>query len=237
MRKQTIDVSETISTKLTMTTRTTTVTRRIYLDSDERYEIYTVKAAERPHLLSWIDDKRSNGVGSNSNKCHKNNNDDDDDESDNDGDSENENEKGEPELMEMLLPLVDGCDVPGWRQHRFIEVSEDVQGALNVGLSCSLLRRESQLPVYAPISSAWTELCDRLLLPPRDGPPVVDCQDAAEKIEWKPGFFTTRFAIEWEKRNLPVVVNGCTETWTAMPRIPEIRKSNVIHNGSDRSWT
>eukprot|EP00957_Ditylum_brightwellii_P132981 10139497-Ditylum_brightwellii.AAC.1 len=69
-----------------MTTATTKIeSNALFLNSEERYEVYNVKAAERPHLLHLTLPSSHPPPSS--------------------------HEDGEEEE----LPLIDGCDIPGWR--------------------------------------------------------------------------------------------------------------------------
>eukprot|EP00956_Cyclotella_meneghiniana_P033438 scaffold96192_cov17-Cyclotella_meneghiniana.AAC.1 len=65
-----------------------------YLDSEERFEIFTVKAAERPHLLHWKppheDETTSLSEEKKESCCCSGG-------------------------VDVVPPLTDGCDLPGWR--------------------------------------------------------------------------------------------------------------------------
>ena len=93
----------------------------MFLTPEERYEVYVVKASERPHLLeTYKESSRSKN--------------------DPDGDDET-----------LPPPLTDGCDIPGWRAEGMANIDSQLQAALNVGLGCTLLRRESQIPLLPPV--------------------------------------------------------------------------------------
>jgi histone arginine demethylase JMJD6 len=101
--------------------------RNLFLQPEERYDIWRVKAAERPHLLSIPQ----------SEVC--------DDEQEGQEDEQQEDKVGEEEPPF----LSDACDIPGWRRHRLVEHRSlyYFEQMLRVGPGSALLRRESQLPV------------------------------------------------------------------------------------------
>ena len=79
------------------------------------------------------------------------------------------------------LPLLDGCDIEGWRSHGMIETSAIDQGFLNVGSGCILMRRESQLPVLSTKSTnRWQQLRRRLLQPLTRTPERILEKDALQ---------------------------------------------------------
>ena len=102
-----------------------------YLDSEERYEIHTVKASERPHLLQWSSSLK---------------------------DENDDEKKDDHNLCSSSTqnyyppPLIDGCDIPGWRCQRIspcmnsADIESPLEGSLNIGCSATLYRRESQFP-------------------------------------------------------------------------------------------
>ena len=122
--------------------------RDILLSADERYDIWEVKRLERPYLLLLP----AQDLTSNDGNHH-----DDVEESlkyDNDEAEQQEQEEDE------VLPLVDGCDIPNWHRQRFVKYSSYHQGILNVGSGCTLLRKESQLPMIH-LSSSSSRCCRR----------------------------------------------------------------------------
>lgn len=155
----------------------------IFLDADERWEIYKLKSKERPHLLLENFDKECN--------------------------------KDAEEVQQQ--PVTDGCDIGGWRRECIMETTESLKGVLNLGASCYYFRKESQWPLMKPTSPCWDQLHSRLTKPTLRAPPTIDCVEASELVEWKPGFQTTKFAWEWERKNQPIVITNCTNAWKAMP--------------------
>lgn len=115
--------------------------KTLYLSGDERYEVWTIKAAERPHLLDV---------------CST------------DSNHQQENTNEDAADMNEILALTDGCDVSGWRKEKFVRTNAEVLSAFNVGSGCVLLRRETQLPIVLSsiASSAWDSLRDRLFQEP-----------------------------------------------------------------------
>ena len=107
---------------------TTTKTRDIFLSPDERYQVWTVKAAERPELLLLLSTSFDDPPPQY-----------DDDEKDDDDDK----------VAQNLLPLMDGCDIPAWRKEQLIPLKAEHEATAvlkTVGPGCTLLRRESQIP-------------------------------------------------------------------------------------------
>lgn len=179
-----------------------------FLDPEERYAVFQVKAKERPHLVS-IDYS--------------------------DKEEENDDSGVDP-------PLLDGCDIPAWRQEGLVgHISSDLLGALRIGAGCSLFRRDSQWPISTLHSnnkstiSPWQELREKLLIPPSEDIPRVDVQDVAQTVNG-----ATRFALEWEQRNVPVLIENCTRDWKAMPEYhpeDECNETNFWDGGDQGGWT
>ena len=109
----------------------------LYLDAEERYEIFVVKAAERPHLLHYNnnnnnnneqhetnDDETKKETNLKCNYCHESkecNIDHDVYDDDNDHDHDHDNSKLPPPPPPP--PLIDGCDIPGWRKEQLVTSS------------------------------------------------------------------------------------------------------------------
>ncbi|KAL9181725.1 hypothetical protein ACHAXT_012068 [Thalassiosira profunda] len=184
-----------------------------YLDAEERYEVFVVKAAERPHLVHWT------AVDS--------------------GEDPSEEKKADDSSVhpsaEPPPPLTDGCDLPGWRRERVapcmnalecgreVDVESPLQGTLHVGAGSSLLRRESQLPfVSSGLCSGrannnpcwWHSAKESFGVPPPEdrAAPVIDHGEAVKLVDGM-----TFFCKEYEMKNRPVKVLGATEGWKAMP--------------------
>lgn len=170
----------------------------IFLDHDERWDVYQVKAKERPHLLTEM-------TSSGNKVC-------DHDEDDS-------------------LPLTDGCDIPGWRRDCVMEVSPDLRGVLNIGASSFYFRKARQWPRMNASSICWNQMMSNLSRPPVPLPPMITCEVASEQIDWKNGKKITKFALEWEKSNRPVVIENCTKSWKAMPKIRD------GHGKNNQGWT
>jgi len=170
-------------------------TRDIILLPDERYDIWEIKRVERPHLMEMENEQED--VGS------------DDD--------------GEPPI-ENKLPLVDGCDLKAWRHSELVHVSSFSQGYLNVGSGCSLMRRESQLPVVSSTSlSRWKTLQAKLLESPKSTAQRIPERDALNLSHY-PWF---------EKKNVPVILEGLTKNWKATETC---RFDRLVENFGDYDW-
>jgi histone arginine demethylase JMJD6 len=162
-------------------TENDSLSRGILLSPDERYDIWEIKRIERPHLMEF-ENEQEDVVGRS----------DDDD---------------EPPVGNNALPLVDGCDLKGWRHSKLMPISIFIQGVLNVGSGCSLMRRESQIPVVPSAStSRWKTLQAKLLEPPK-----VTVQRIPEKVALGLSHYPW-----FEKENVPVILEGLTKTWKAM---------------------
>ena len=169
--------------------------RDILLSPDQRYDVWEIKRVERPHLMDIESEE-------------------DDIEIDDDRES----------MINKILPLVDGCDLKGWRQSKLVQSSTVLQGYLNVGSGCSLLRRESQLPVLPSASlDRWKQLQAKLLEPPKVTAQRIIEQDAV-KLSWYPWF---------EKENVPVILEGLTKNWKAMQTC---KFDRLVNDFGDFEW-
>lgn len=191
-----------------------------YLDAEERYEVYVVKAAERPHLLHWT--ANNNCKEQTNNISHEH--DDDDDEKKVD-DHDNITTTSSCSAEEYPPPLTDGCDIPGWRcqrispcmnsttntnykEHRDIDIDIDspLGGTLHIGASSSLFRRESQFPFITPSSLCsknsigqqkccwWYSAKERYNIPPSKGNAAltIEYDEACKLVDYNNGENTTR---------------------------------------------
>ena len=195
----------------------TTEVKELYLTPEERYEVYAVKASERPHLLEVYSERSTNTEIA-------------------------DNEETFPQ------PLTDGCDIPRWRAEGMTKVDSQLQAALNVGLGCNLLRRESQLPL--PLSpklnykednanhhqrerqqqprSKWEVLQEKLMYhqPVTETVERISCSKAASLLlpssteiliennaTATAGLSRRKVFSKWETDNYPVIIEGCTENW------------------------
>eukprot|EP00537_Pseudo-nitzschia_pungens_P008208 CAMPEP_0172363206 /NCGR_PEP_ID=MMETSP1060-20121228/6631_1 /TAXON_ID=37318 /ORGANISM="Pseudo-nitzschia pungens, Strain cf. cingulata" /LENGTH=456 /DNA_ID=CAMNT_0013085901 /DNA_START=8 /DNA_END=1378 /DNA_ORIENTATION=- len=165
--------------------------RDILLSPDERYDVWEIKRVERPYLMDLeTEEEAEDDV-----------NDDDDDDDDDESDDQTSSDD------ELPLPLVDGCDLKGWRNSKLVAVSSYNQGALNVGAGCSLMRRERQLPMVSSNSlTRWKFLQAKLLEPPESTAQRIPETDACNLSHY-PWF---------EKENVPVILEGLTKDWRAM---------------------
>jgi hypothetical protein len=82
---------------VTMTKEDYKSTRDVLFSSDDRYDVWEVKRFERLHLIQ-LDNDQDVGSG-----------DDDDD--------------AESSTSVVDLPLIDGCDLKGWRHSKLIKIS------------------------------------------------------------------------------------------------------------------
>lgn len=204
-------------------------TRDIFLTSDERYDVWSVKSAERPHLLQYSTTIESSSPEDGNDKSSdvKQTSSGDDHESDSDDDT----------TGSIPLPLLDGCDLPGWRKEGLVlpsapdQSNHYQQGLLNVGLGCSLLRRESQVGACLPdkflADTPWKRLQAKLLEEPpsvpgtaKGGPSeaasVVNGRVAAIRLSPSETEQLTGPYPWFEKQNVPVILEGCTANWKAM---------------------
>lgn len=174
-----------------------TPTKDLYLTPDERYDIWEVKKVERPHLLLVSEEEDGNH-----------------------DDSSNDD-------RELPLPLVDGCDVPGWRSSQLVPLNHSLASVLNVGSGCSLLRRETQLPVVSSSAlSKWRQLQERFMQEPLQGKPTAARigKDEATKLSYYSWF---------ERENVPAVLEGLTDDWKAMK---SWRWNNLVASFGDFYW-
>ena len=206
--------------------------RDVFLSSEERYEIWAVKASERPELLERYDEEEEGG-GQGQQRAP--------------GD---DGEEAQPDLEPEEPALSDGCDIPGWRSAGLVKLTagaprrsckagggecdddngggEDQEGdgsycsgdgcgfvasALHVGQGCALMRRESQLPML-PRSSleGWERLRCRF------SAPVSDPSRLPRRVRYRndDGSFALPVNPWFERQNVPVVIDGCTDDWEAM---------------------
>jgi hypothetical protein len=176
----------------------------LFLSSEERYEIWEIKRAERPYLLMLP----LRGAGSSTSHDHHNH------QSDNNGNENNNNNNDDDDTFSTTIPqtppLLDGCDIPGWRYSNGVSVSDYLQGYLNVGSGCVLTRREKQLPILSSRSvRRWKELQHKLLQ--QEPSPTR----AAQRIPKKEALELSQYPW-FEKSNVPVVLEGLTDSWQAM---------------------
>jgi len=219
-------------------------TRDIFLTSEERFDVWSVKQEERPHLLNY------SAPSSVSQVVSKNNDEDEEDDSlpqkyasacaadEHDiGDEEASLQSDTSSDGSLPLPLLDGCDIAGWRKEELVLPNSSVsassshqQGILNVGLGCTFLRNESQ--VSACLSnqiirgSPWKQLQAKLLVEPPSVPGIASSAPSTSTITAGRTAAIRLSPIEteqltgpypwFEKENLPVILEGCTAKWKAM---------------------
>jgi histone arginine demethylase JMJD6 len=213
-----------------------TASRSLFLTSEERYEVFMVKMAERPHLLS--SEKDPPNENRTTTGCRQT-----DDKNDNDNHHQdmgvNDNDDDDDQLPSALI---DGCDIPAWRYYGLVPTSSFQECVLGIGSGSSFFRTESQLPMMTSNAgdnqqnNAWQNLKQQLLLPPPASSmaDTIDIQHASERVVYhhedkmtidpsSQCCQTTRFAATWEVDNRPCVITGCcsenhhqwnTESWT-----------------------
>jgi hypothetical protein len=178
-------------------------TRDLLLSSEERFEIWNVKQEERPYLLLPPTKNQDEDVSAASSSiCSL-----------------------ESSISEESLPLLDGCDIAGWRARQLVSVSSYINGVLNVGSGCSLMRKETQLPnVIIPKSfTKWQELRQKLLTKPRATAARLTKAETS-KLKEHPWF---------EKDNVPAILEGCTDEWKAMETCSW---ANLVKKFGDYDW-
>lgn len=218
-----------------------------YLDSEERFEIFTVKAAERPHLLRWKPPHEDETVTSNEEKK-----------------KECSRSDAMHNFSDVVPPLTDGCDLPGWRCEgiapcmnktslsekcsRGSDADHPFQGTLNVGAGSTLFRRESMFPFMCrdaviPNNNIticsddrrcwWYYIKQRLSNQPSSdrAAPVVEYEDVSTLVDYDGQCSgieqrkVTLFSLEYEMKNHPVKIMNATIHWSAMPNYFEPRHS------------
>ena len=208
-----------------------------YLDSEERYEIFTVKAAERPHLLQWASPRDITSGA----------------------DEEKKTDCGSDAELDTP-PLTDGCDLPGWRcesiapcmdsslpKNCMTDLDHPFQGTLNVGAGSTLFRRESVFPFMCANATVlnrldhrevkrendtcwWCSAKEKFMNPPPSdrASPVVEFEDVSQMVDYNKWSLDesskyneerkiTLFSMEYEMKNRPVKILNATKGWTAMP--------------------
>ena len=182
--------------------------RDLFLTAEERYDVYCVKASERPHLLETYDGDHSH----------------------------NEEE----------LPLMDGCDIPQWRAENLVPRWPHWEAAMNVGLGCPLLRRESQLPVPPSLRSgttsmsqkrfsSWEALREFLLQQPTTASTErISCSQTSQDVPAKDSLLSKRHKVfpRWEEQNIPVIIEGGTEGWN----LDVWNYENLVQRFGDVRW-
>lgn len=217
----------------------------LFLTPDERFEIFQVKAAERPHLLHYNpQDDEYDGDGEDR-RCHTNskekqkvsyhNSDNSTTTTTNTTSSCSSSCSSSNQEKDPLEPppLIDGCDIPGWRKERLIKVSQHQQSllsVLNIGASSTMFRRESQWTVfyhlwmekYCEEDSPWFGM-KKLLLDSntmKRHALIVHYDDCKQtvKLHDQSSRYVTKFAMEYEQKNIPAVILGATCGWKSMPK-------------------
>jgi len=188
---------------------TTIVRKDVFLTSDERYDIWEVKRLERPQLLTWVDP----------------NEDQDKDNDDDDNNSNSDNDTSDDESLPPL-PLIDGCDLPGWRASQLVPLSDSLSSILNVGPGCPMLRRESQLPIVpSSCLTSWRQLYEKFIQEPSSSNTAIRISSQeARQLTHYPWF---------ERQNIPVVLEGLTDDWPAMKTC---RWTNLVEKYGDYVW-
>ena len=158
----------------------------LFLDQEERYEIFTVKAAERPHLVSYQEEQHiPTQAQDSSDHVHVAK------AKEALAGSRGEEKKDDAEHSDegrLTLPLVDGCDLPGWRRHRlaYAASADEVEGMLNIGVGSTLFRRADQLSYPCRLSRCGdfrTKIIDELAVTPPSADmdaDIVDCDECSQ---------------------------------------------------------
>lgn len=184
-----------------------------FLSVEERFQVYIVKAAERKHLLNIYEEEKK------------------EEDQDNDENLKSENTDLVGKECDTDNPIIDGCDIPGWRYRRLASYSStsDVCALFNVGAgnAATMLRRSSQWPVLRSLyysstllQSRWSILKNRLL---RDV--NSESLDAAPRIEYDTDCILNFWRFEEE--NVPVTILNAATEWMSMPTpVCQSMKSN-----------
>jgi hypothetical protein len=212
----------------------TIATKDILLSCDERYEIWELKAVERPHLTLPRQDLDQNQDGRQGDERPEEKNAEEMTSSDIENDDHNcdENSNGDDDENDVL-PLLDGCDLPRWRDHQLVTTSPNKQGYLNVGTGCQMMRRESQLPstvVETKALGRWNYLKSSLLSTSLSKNvariSINDHHDDSGGGFQHPCWF--------EKQNVPVILDkDVTQHWRAYETC---RFENLVDRWGDYHW-
>lgn len=194
----------------------------LFLSQDERYEIYEVKAAERPHLLAYTNEDETI-----SKPC---------------ADQETDSESSVSDEEHNELALIDGCDIHGWRKERLVNCTSDTQGVLNIGISSTMFRRESTLITSSNFCNLKWKNMKNVLLDANNitqKPNVINHDEYKEIIDVGNDRKATKFAIEYEQKNIPVIIQGAMEGWDCMPtyNIHATTEENPCSNNFVGGWT
>jgi hypothetical protein len=60
----------------------------------------------------------------------------------------------------------------------------------------------------------------------------VDIEDVSQTIHG-----VTKFALEWERKNVPVIIENCARNWKAMPVYASKNETNFWNGGGQGGWT
>jgi len=200
-----------------------TESRDIYLTPDERYAVWVVKAAERPHLLTTSLKEE---------------------EEEEDSDDQQHDEKKEENGQATTMPLQDGCDIPGWRAAGVVTCIVDHQqhqldelpALLRVGPGCTLTRRESQLSIVSTAMHSWWRTLQAQLLQP-----VTVVERQARRVHVRDRSLVSEDNNEqqepqrpsFERAGVPCIVEGCCDDWTAME---SCRFQQLVERFGDEEW-
>lgn len=197
-------------------------THQIFLSPEERFDVWQVKAAERPHLLETY-------PGETILKEEQDESNPTSDQDDSPGDLV-DCQKHCDEKKEDCLPLTDGCDIMAWRQHAFIRCGTELEAvSQTIGVGSTMLRRESCLPLvkektYSSVSNPtkWEELKRRLM---------KDDQCNIEQIHYSS---TECHPLIHEVENRPVLIHGCTDEWPSATT--SCRFQELVDRFGDMPW-
>ena len=183
-----------------------------FLSVEERYQVYLVKSAERPHLLSYeVEDE---------NDVH---------ESDSQG-------KQSPVIDGCDIPAWRiqklGCNESGIRR------SSDLHALLRVGSmnAAEMLRRSSQWPVVSRPRlsvdhihhSRWEILREKLC---RNRPPLDRQATGLDYLEC-----IDSFGKEFEEKNIPVTIRNAATEWSALTGENKWSFENLLSRFGNIMW-
>jgi len=183
--------------------------RELFLDPTERFEVYVVKAAERPHYLLRLTPNNDRGE-----------------------DQEEDDENDDDTTTTITHGLTDGCDIPEWRKENICglssrQITQLSRTVWRVGSCSTLFRRDSQWPVILtttttattkpatlkPNFSAWNNTShspwEELYLKLMQEPPY---SSSAVEITYQEALHE----FPYEAQNLPVKIYNAAIHWKAM---------------------
>jgi hypothetical protein len=179
------------------------------LDPTERFEVYVVKAAERPHYLLHRTPTSDQGE-----------------------DQEEDDENDDDTTTTITHGLTDGCDIPEWRKENMCGLSSRQIAVLShtvwrVGSGSTLFRRDSQWPVILTAMTTATTLSSTLpsSFNARNITSHSPWEELYHKLMQEPPLTSSAATITYqealhdfpyEAQNLPVTIYHAALGWKAM---------------------